>query len=103
MCFGSINIRPQDKTFSFELSFLLYPPALDIPFFIFFCISPLVLQKYTPPNFISSSLLKFLGNQRFFTRGLFIKDGLGFPIACFEDRDRFGSNSETKVYAEAYT
>ena len=31
-----------------------------------------------------------------------IKDGLGFPIACFEDRECFGSNSGTKVYAEAY-
>ena len=61
----------------------------------------LVLQKYTPPDFISSSLLEFLGNQRFFTGGLIIKDGLGFPIACFEDMDCFGSNSGTKVYAEA--
>ena len=31
-----------------------------------------------------------------------IKDGLGFPIACFEDKDCFGSNLGTKVYAEAY-
>ena len=65
--------------------------------------SSLVLQKYTPPNFISSSLLEFLGNQRFFTGGLFIKDGLGFQFACFEDRAYFGSISGTKVYAEAYT
>ena len=81
---------------------MLYPPALDISFFTFFCISPLVLQKYTPPNFISSSLLEFLGNQMFFTGELFIKDGLGFQLACFEDRECFGSNSGTKVYAEAY-
>ena len=94
---------PQDKTSSFKLSFLLYPPALGFSFFTFFCISPLVLQKYTPPNFISSSLLEFLDNQRFFTGGLFIKVDLGFQFACFEDRDCFGSNSGTKVYAEAYT
>ena len=81
---------------------MLYPPALDLSFFTFFCISPLVLQKYTPPNFISSSLFEFLGNKRFFTGGLFIKDGLGFQFACFEDSDCFGSNSRTKVYAEAY-
>ena len=93
---------PQDKTSSFKLSFLLYPPALDFSFFTLFCIFPLVLQKYTPPNFISSSLLEFLGNQRFFTGGLIIKDGFGFPIACFEDKDCFGSNLGTKVYAEAY-
>ena len=31
-----------------------------------------------------------------------MKDGLGLPIACFEDKDCFGSNSGTKVYAEAY-
>ena len=31
-----------------------------------------------------------------------IKDGLGFPIACFEDRECFGSISGTKVYAETY-
>ena len=31
-----------------------------------------------------------------------IKDGLGFPVACFEDRECFGSNSGTKVYTEAY-
>ena len=37
----------------------------------------------------------------FFTGGLIIKDGLGFPMACFEDRKCFGSNSGTKVYAEA--
>ena len=49
-----------------------------------------------------SSLLEFLGNQRFFIGGLVIKDGLGFPTACFEDRECFGSNSRTKVYAEAY-
>ena len=81
---------------------MLYSPALNISFFTFFCISLLVLQKYTPPNFISSSLLEFLGNLRLFTGGLVIKDGLGFPIVCFEDRECFGSNSGTKVYAEAY-
>ena len=86
------RVRPQDKTSSFKLSFLLYPPALD-SFFTLFCISPLVLQKYTPPNFISSSFLEFLGNQRFFTGGLVIKDDLRFPIACFEDRECFSSNS----------
>ena len=59
-------------------------------------------QKYTPPSFISSSFFEFLDNQRFFTGGLIIKDGLGFPMACFEDRECFGSNSGTKVYAEAY-
>ena len=96
------RVRPQDKTSSFKLSFMLYPHALDLSFFTLFCISPLVLQKYTPPNFISSSLLEFLGNLRFFTGGLVIKDDLGFPIACFEDRECFGSNSGTKVYAEAY-
>ena len=32
-----------------------------------------------------------------------IKDGLGFSLAYFEDMEYFGSNSETKVYAEAYT
>ena len=31
-----------------------------------------------------------------------IKDGLGFPIAGFEDRECFGSISGTKVYGEAY-
>ena len=31
-----------------------------------------------------------------------MKDGLGVPIACFEDRECFGSNSGTTVYAEAY-
>ena len=31
-----------------------------------------------------------------------MKDGLGFTIACFEDRECFGSNSGTKVYVEAY-
>ena len=56
---------------------------------------------YTPPNFISSSF-EFLGNQRFLTGGLIIKDGLGFPMACFEDRECFGSNAGTKVNAEAY-
>ena len=59
-------------------------------------------KKNTPPNFISSSFFEFLGNQRFFTGGLIIKDGLGFPMACFEDRKCFGSNSGTMVYAEAY-
>ena len=98
----SKRVRPQDKTSSFKLSFMLHPPALDFSFFTLFCIFPLVLQKYTPPNFISSSLLEFLGNQRFFTGGLIIKDVLGFLIACFEDKDCFGSNSGTKVYAEAY-
>ena len=31
-----------------------------------------------------------------------IKDSLGFSLACFEDRECFGSNLGTKVYAEAY-
>ena len=82
---------------------MLYPSAFDLSFFTFFCISLLVLQKYTPPNFISSSLLEFLGKHRFFTGGLFIQDGLGFQFSCFGDRDCFGSNSGTKVYAEEYT
>ena len=96
------RIRPQDKTSSFKLSFMLYPPALYLSFFTLSCISSLVLQKYAPLNFISSSLLEFLGNPRFFTRGLVIKDGLGFPFACFDDKECFGSNLGTKVYAEAY-
>ena len=32
-----------------------------------------------------------------------IKDGRGFSLAYFEDMDYLGSNSGTKVYAEAYT
>ena len=32
-----------------------------------------------------------------------IKDGWGFSLAYFEDMDYLGSNSGTKVYAEAYT
>ena len=92
----------QDKNSSFKLHFLLYSPALDFSFFTLFCISPVVLQKSTPPNFISSSFLEFLGNQRFFTGGLVIKDVLGFSMVCFEDKDCYGSNSGTKVYAEAY-
>ena len=31
-----------------------------------------------------------------------MKDGLGFPIACFEDKECFGSNLGTKVYTKAY-
>ena len=32
-----------------------------------------------------------------------IKGGLGFSVAYFEDMGYLGSNSGTKVYAEAYT
>ena len=32
-----------------------------------------------------------------------IKGGFGFSLAYFEDREYLGSNSGTKVYAEAYT
>ena len=32
-----------------------------------------------------------------------IKDGLGFSLAYFEDMEYLGSNSGTKVYAQAYT
>ena len=32
-----------------------------------------------------------------------IKGGLGFSLAYFEDMEYPGSNSGTKVYAEAYT
>ena len=82
---------------------MLNPPAFDLSFLTFFCISLLVLQKYTPSNFISSSLFEVLGDYRFFIERLVIKGGLGFSMACFEDMECFGSNSGTKVYAEAYT
>ena len=32
-----------------------------------------------------------------------IKGGFGFSLAYFEGREYLGSNSGTKVYAEAYT
>ena len=32
-----------------------------------------------------------------------IKGGLGFSLAYFGDMEYLGSNSRTKVYAEAYT
>ena len=32
-----------------------------------------------------------------------IESGLGFSLAYFEDTEYLGSNSRTKVYAEAYT